>query len=117
MSVIKNPFFLFPCMVFWINQFLERVLNIFIPYVHSYLDDLMAMPVILGITLQIYRWIHPLKNSFAFTKVQVFVGVVYVSLIFEVLLPLWYETYIMDIWDIPCYVIGAFYFYLLINRK
>jgi radical SAM superfamily enzyme YgiQ (UPF0313 family) len=117
MSVFKNPYFISACLVFWLNQFLERVLNIFIPYVHAYLDDLLAMPVILGITLQVYRWIHPLKDGFTFSKTQVFVGWLYFSFLFEFLLPRWSSTYTADLLDVVCYGIGAIAFYKLINKK
>jgi hypothetical protein len=115
MTVIKNPYFIFPCLVFWINQYLERIEKIHLPFIHSYLDDLMAMPVILGITLQVYRWIHPSRSYFVFTKVQIIVAVVYISLLFEGLLPLYSDTYIRDVFDVVCYAVGAFYFHKLIN--
>ena len=117
MSVFKNPFFIFPCIVFWINQYVENSLGLFLPYVHSYLDDVMAMPVVLGFALQVYRWIHPLKDRFAFTKIQILVAVSYFSLIFELLLPIWSETYVRDPWDVLFYGLGAIWFYFLINKK
>ncbi|NHE56962.1 magnesium citrate secondary transporter [Cyclobacterium plantarum] len=117
MSILKNPYFLLPALLFWVNQYLERIQAIFIPYLYSYFDDLMAMPVVLGTTLQIYRWIHPLKNGFVFTPVQVMVGLVYFSILFEGLLPIWSSTYTRDFWDVGCYLIGTVYFYFLINRN
>ena len=117
MTVYKNPFFIFPCIVFWINQYVEKTLGVFIPYVHSYLDDGMAMPVVLGLALQVYRWIHPLKDRFAFTKVQILVGVAYFSFIFEVMLPIWSSTYIRDPLDVLFYMLGAVWFHYLINKK
>nr|WP_293016246.1 magnesium citrate secondary transporter [Mongoliibacter sp.] len=117
LTVFKNPWFIIACILFWINQFLEKILGIFIPYVHAYLDDLMAMPVVLGITLQVYRWIHPSKNQFVFSPGQVFVGFAYFSFLFEYLLPKWSDTYTADIWDIVCYAVGSIAFYMLINKK
>ncbi|SIS53909.1 magnesium citrate secondary transporter [Belliella pelovolcani] len=115
MSVISNPFFLFCCLLFWVNQAIERLWGIFIPWIHAYLDDLLAMPVIFGITLQIFRWIHPLRNQFVFTKVQLLVGWFYFSLIFEVFLPRRSDIYTADPWDVLCYAIGTLLFYKLIN--
>ncbi len=117
MSIFKNPYFLAASLFFWVNQFLEKVLKIFIPYVHAYLDDLLAMPVILGITLQVFKWIHPLKDDFVFSKTQVLVGWAYLSFLFEFLLPKWSSTYTGDILDIVCYGLGAVAFYKLINLK
>ncbi|HLU90748.1 MAG TPA: hypothetical protein VKZ51_13000 [Cyclobacteriaceae bacterium] len=117
MSVLKNPFFILSCVLFWVNQYLEKVRQIFIPFVHSYLDDLLLMPVALGITLQIYRWIHPAKEKFAFTKVQIAVAVIYFSILFEGLLPLWSDLYTRDLLDVVFYSIGAVLFYFLINNR
>lgn len=115
MAIFKNPFFIIPCIVFWINQYLEKKQNLFIPYVHAYLDDLMAMPVVLGITLQVFRWIHPLKQSFVFTKSQVFIGWAYFSFLFEFVLPIWSDIYKADIFDVVFYGIGAVVFFNFIN--
>lgn len=117
MSVFKNPYFLIACLLFWTNQFLEKVMKVFIPYVHAYLDDLLAMPVILGITLQVFRWIHPLKDDFVFSKTQVAVGWLYFSFLFELVLPRWSPIYTADILDVLCYGLGALAFYKLINLK
>lgn len=116
MSVLKNPFFWIPALLFTLNQLIERILNIHIPYIHAYLDDLLAMPVILGITLQVYRWIHPLKDAFIFTKAQTFVGFAYISFIFEWFLPRFSATYTADPWDVVCYGIGTLVFYHFINK-
>lgn len=116
MSLLKNPLFILSCLLFWINQYLEKVLQIFIPFVHSYLDDLLLMPVVLGLTLQIYRWIHPLKEKFSFTKIQIVVAVAYFSALFEGILPLWSNLYTRDLLDVVFYSIGAIIFYFLINK-
>jgi len=115
MAIFKNPFFIIPCIVFWTNQYLEKKQNIFIPFVHAYLDDLMAMPVVLGITLQAFRWIHPLKNAFVFTKFQVIIGFAYFSFLFEFVLPMWSDIYKADILDVVFYGVGALVFYNFIN--
>jgi hypothetical protein len=80
------------------------------------LDDLLAIPVILGNTLQIYKKIHPKKDRFTFTKTQILVAVIYVSLVFEWFLPKFSSTYIADFMDVVCYFAGGFYFYFLVNR-
>ncbi|WP_268035216.1 magnesium citrate secondary transporter [Algoriphagus sp. PAP.12] len=117
MSVFKNPFFFISAAFFWINQGAEKLFGRTSTFISSYSDDLLAMPVILGITLQVFQWIHPLKNQFRFTWVQCLVGFLYVSIAFEGVLPLYSETYTRDYWDIVCYAIGTFGFYKLINPE
>ncbi|MCH7401469.1 magnesium citrate secondary transporter [Belliella kenyensis] len=116
MSVLKNPLFIICCIAFWVNQAIERAWEIYIPWVHAYLDDLLAMPVIFGITLQIFRWIHPLKAKFRFSKKQLIIGWIYFSLIFEVFLPSRSDIYTADPWDVVCYGIGTIAFYIFINN-
>lgn len=116
MTIVKNPFFYIPTLLFLANQILEKVFGVFIPFVHAYLDDLLAIPVILGITLQIYKKIHPKRERFTFTKTQILVAVIYVSVVFEWFLPKYSSTYIGDILDVLCYVLGSVYFYFLVNQ-
>lgn len=117
MTVFKNLYFLTACVLFWINQAVERLLGIYIPFIHAYLDDLLAMPVVLGLTMQVFRWIHPLKNRFYFSKMQLTVGWLYFSFLFEVLLPRWSDIYTADIWDVVCYGVGTIIFDKFINSK
>lgn len=116
MAVIKNPYFFIPLLLFTGNQILEKGFGIFIPWVHSYLDDLFALPVILGITLLIYRRIHPLREKFRFKKEHVIVAFIYLSIVFEGLLPWYSDRYVRDIWDVLFYALGAVTFYFKINR-
>ncbi|EIM77694.1 hypothetical protein A3SI_05909 [Nitritalea halalkaliphila LW7] len=111
-----SPYFWVPALLFWINQYIERVLEIHLPYIHAYGDDLLAMPVVFGLTLQVYRWIHPLREAFIFTPAQLIVGLLYFSLLFEVLLPRFLSTYTADPWDVLCYALGTVYFHYLLNR-
>ncbi len=115
-SVLRQPLFILASIAFWINQFLERVLNVFIPVYHSYGDDLMAMPVVFGLCLQIMRWIHPLKNRLTFTRSQILVGLTYFALVFEGVLPLLSERYTADLLDVLCYVMGSVAFYYFMNH-
>ncbi len=117
MRIFKNPIFITCCLIFWINQAVEYWSFESFLFLYSYLDDLLAMPVILGLTLQIFQWIHPKKDNFRFTKTQVIVGFLYVSVAFEWFLPAYSDTYTRDFWDIFCYFLGTIVFYLGINPK
>ncbi len=115
-TVVKHPVFIVSAVLFWINQYLEKVMGIFIPIYHAYGDDLMAMPVAFGICLQVMRWLHPLKNQLVFTKRQLLIGLGYFSLVFEGILPLYAEKYVADPLDVVCYAIGSYVFYLFMNK-
>lgn len=115
-TVIKNPIFIFASLAFWINQYIEKVAGIFIPIYHSYGDDLMAMPVVFGLCLQVMRWWHPDREQLTFSKKQVLLGFVYFSLVFEVLLPLRSVTYTADPLDVLCYLFGTLLFLKFMNK-
>lgn len=86
-------------------------------FLHSYLDDLLAIPVVLGITLQAFRWMNTKNKQLVFSRNQVVVGVVYFGLLFEGLLPAWSSTYVRDPLDLLCYCIGSVYFWVFINNR
>lgn len=115
-DLFKNPLFIFASLAFWLNQFLEKSLGVFIPFYHSYGDDLMAMPVVFGICLQLMRWVHPLKTELVFTKKQLLIGLLYFSVIFELILPRLSSIYTADPFDVLCYAIGTLIFFKWMNR-
>tara|TARA_R110002050_G_scaffold24128_1_gene64461 strand:+ start:1664 stop:2041 length:378 start_codon:yes stop_codon:yes gene_type:complete len=117
MSIIRNPYFWTPCILFWANQYLEKIQGLFLPFLHSYLDDLLAIPVVLGITLQIFRWIYAKNKQMVFCRKQVIIGLLYFGFLFEGLLPAWSSTYVRDPFDLVCYGIGAIYFWFFINDR
>ncbi len=116
-SVLKHPLFIFAAIAFWTNQFLEKALGVFIPFYHSYGDDLMAMPVVFGLCLQTMRWIHPRKSDLVFNKNQILVALVYFSVVFEGVLPMLSDRYTADIFDVLCYGIGTLAFYYFMNQQ
>ncbi len=112
--ILKNTLFLICCLLFWTNQALEKA-GIIIPFVHAYADDLLAMPVVFGITLQSMRWIYPGGGLLVFSKTHVISGWLYFSLLMEAGLPRISATYTADIWDVVCYGIGSLAFWFWIN--
>lgn len=114
--MFKNPIFIFAIVAFWVNQFLEKSLDVVVPVYHSYGDDLMAMPVIFGICLQLMRWWHPLGEELTFSRNQILVGLIYISVVFELVLPCLSATYTGDLLDVLCYAFGAFVFQKFMNK-
>jgi hypothetical protein len=114
--MFKNPIFIFAIVAFWVNQYLEKSLGIVVPVYHSYGDDLMAMPVVFGIGLQLMRWWHPLGEELTFSRNQIIVGLIYISVVFELVLPRFSATYTGDLLDVLCYAFGAFVFQKFMNK-
>lgn len=115
--ILRQPVFIISASLFTLNLLYEKVSHRAIPWVHAYMDDLLCMPVVLGLTLQIFRFIHPHKENYSFAWHHVLVAVVYYSFIFEWFLPAHSSTYTRDLWDILCYALGGILFYFTLNKK
>lgn len=116
MDIFRHPIFIIASLLFWLNQYLEKSLGIFVPIYHAYGDDLMAMPVVFGICLQLMRWIYPLKSELIFSKKQLLIGLTYFSVVFELLLPRLSTTYTADPVDVICYMLGTWAFFKFMNK-
>ncbi len=118
LHTLKLPLVWGAMILFIINQLLERVGNISIPYVHAYLDDLLVMPIILGLSTQIIQWIHPAKEYYYLSKTHIIIALLFFSIVFELIYPVVYpENYTADPLDVLCYGIGGFVFYWMVTRK
>lgn len=115
-DLFKHPIFIFASLAFWVNQYLEKSLGIFVPIYHAYGDDLMAMPVVFGICLQVMRWCHPMGSQLTFSVKQVIIGLVYFSVVFEIALPIISKTYTADPLDVLCYGLGTLVFLKFMNK-
>ncbi len=118
MKLLLRPAFLVCLAIFSANQVLESN-KVFIPFIHSYADDVCALPVLLtlasaGMAL-VYYGRGSLERTYRLSFLQVLFALVYCSVVFEVVLPAYAARYIADKWDIAAYTVGAGIFYLFIN--
>jgi hypothetical protein len=84
MKMLSNPVFLVCLFLAIFNQILEKGHGIFIPYVHSYLDDLVCFPIVLTLGLAAYRWNNP---QYKLTTWHIWPVVLFYALYFEWYLP------------------------------
>ena len=116
-NTLKHPLVYGSIVIFVGYHILELTLTEPIPYLHAYLDDLVCMPIVLGLSTQIAQWIHPVKEYYYLTLIHVVLSVTFYSLLFELLLPLLNpERFTADLMDVFFYVMGAGIFYLLISK-
>lgn len=102
---LKHPFFIVSITLFTINYVVELA-GYSIPYVHAYLDDLLAMPVIFTIVLVLIRW-GAKKTDFNYSWLHLLVGFAYVSINFEWILPNISQSYTADWIDVTLYALGT----------
>ena len=117
-ATLRHPLVASSILLFIVHQIIERGYGYSIPIVHAYLDDLLCMPIILGLAMQFIQWIHPLKELYHLDKIAIAISVIFYSILFEIILPMASpSTYTADWIDVLLYSTGALLFYCLISRK
>lgn len=114
MRTLLNPTFLVCLVLASMNQILEKGFGIFIPIVHSYLDDLLCFPLMLTLGLAMYRHFNP---DYRLTGWHIWPTVIIYSDYFELYLPQTSAVYTADVLDVLMYVLGALIFQWFINRS
>ena len=110
----KQVIYCFFWFIFLINQLAQRYLNIVVPYIHSYLDDVLLFPIL----MPFIQWIH-----YVFTKKQIlpywFIALlfIYISATVEFLFPIWSNHFTFDWFDFGAYFIGLLIFELVFNKN
>lgn len=96
--------------IFIINQIAQNM-GVSSHFTSSYLDDLICFPIVFFIV----QWVHRrrINENFILPLSHIFVGVLFFSLIFEIILPMVSSRYIGDFYDVGFYFIGATIFYLI----
>ncbi|MCC5918265.1 MAG: hypothetical protein JJU02_13180 [Cryomorphaceae bacterium] len=113
---IFHPWFWFASVLFLINQWLESH-GIFIPFVHAYLDDVLAIPIVLGFTLAFQQQFTFQNRNYTFSYGHVIFMILLLSVYFEWYLPGKHDHHYADPWDVLAYSIGGFLFYYFMNKK
>jgi hypothetical protein len=103
-----SPYFWFSFLLFSANQVLERFHKI--PLLYSYLDDLLAPGIVLGVALFFFQKVFPADPSFVLDGKLLIVFVLLYSLLFEVIFPYTDARHTSDYWDILAYSMGTIIF-------
>ncbi len=81
----------------------------------SWLDDLLVMPLVLGLVLGLQR-LRRRDAAWVVPDLQIIAAVLLYAVLFEVLLPRWNAVAVADGWDVAAYAVGALIFRESINR-
>lgn len=114
MRTLIHPVFITAVLLSAVNQLLERN-GIFLPVIHSYLDDLLCFPIVLTVGLTGYRILHQ-DGSYTLGPWQVWPAVVLYAVVFEWVLPSTSPVYTSDVLDVAAYVVGTMVFLRWVNR-
>jgi hypothetical protein len=115
MKTLFNHWFIAGCIT-WLITTIFRRLHHPLPYVNGYINDAVAIPVIANLGLWFQRVVMVKNNTYVLSAGHVIFIVVYVSFVFEYLLPMFSKTYTGDWIDALLYVIGGLFFYKVMNK-
>lgn len=111
-KTLTHPVFILAVLLATINQLAERN-GIFLPIIHSYLDDVLCFPIMLTTGLSVYRLAWPDYRLSPWHIWPLFFVVVF---LFEIYLPKTSEIYTADPLDILAYLVGIYIFSATINQ-
>ena len=116
MKTILLPAWWIPLALFLLHQFMQKILGWNHLWVDSYLDDLLCMPVFLGLVLVERRW-WLRQPAYCFPLFDTLLMILALSLIYEEIFPLISSQFTKDLWDYFYYFAGGIFFYFCINKK
>jgi peptidoglycan/LPS O-acetylase OafA/YrhL len=97
--------------VYLINLYLKVNLISVHWFVRNYLNDLLCLPLVLFGATWVLR-IYFKQPKLQLDKWKILFALIVFSVVFEVLAPEKYLVHTGDPWDVFCYVVGAFAFWL-----
>jgi uncharacterized membrane protein YwzB len=98
----------------FVANYILQYFNISTAFSRNYLDDLLAMPVILGSSRAAIRFLYNDKTwQLEFSMVAI--TFILVCVLFEVILPYYSDQATADISDVICYGIGVVLYQLLLE--
>ena len=115
MKVLTSPVFIICSLLFVAHQVLQKGLDITFPLVDRYLDNLLAMPIILSLLLVERQYLFKRGKAYRLSALDVIIATVFIALISEIVFPLFSEDFTTDWWDIVFLGLGSLIFYIAIN--
>lgn len=114
-TMLLRPWFLGAVGLALIHQILQKILGIHVPIVDSYLDPLLFLPILLQLILLERRFVFGKGSQYALSWYHIFGVVVLVSVLVELLFPVWNPLLTADYKDVICYLIGGTAFGVFFN--
>lgn len=114
-NMLICPWFLGMLVLVLIHQIVQKVLNLNIPILDSFLDPLLFMPILLHLILWERRFLFGKGSRYVLSWRQIIVILIFVTVFCEYFFPRWNHDFTMDYWDILCYSVGALLFGTFFN--
>lgn len=99
----------------WLTHLCLLFFKIHIKFIDNYLDDLVVLPIILGISTIIQQKFIT-NNSFTVNYKTIIYSWLYFCIVFECIIPRFNRHFTTDWFDCIAYGIGALYFVCFQNK-
>lgn len=116
MQVLKSPVFIISLVLFIIHQIMQKILDIHFSLFDRYLDNLLAMPIILTLLMIERRYLLGRKHTYSLSLLEIFIATVFIIVVAEIAFPLLSRDFTTDWWDVLFYALGSTIFYLTVNQ-
>lgn len=100
--------------IIFVSNYFLQIIGVSTSFTRNYLDDLLALPIILWLTRTFLRIIYPNQRYHELSFSMLCATFLMVSILFEWLLPKYYEHLTADIFDVFCYAFGVLFYQLFI---
>ncbi len=115
MKTLLNRWFI-ACCIIWLIITITRRLGHPVPLINGYINDVAAIPVIANLGLWFQR-VYIVKTDYYILGLKHIVLIVmYVTIVFEIILPRISKIYTADWIDALLYIVGGLFFYLVMNK-
>lgn len=111
----RYPFLVF-LLVLYVVHLVLKFGRVPVPVFFShYFADLLCMPLLLSGAALFMRWLRADAGLYL-SGAMILVATLYVSLVFECVLPPFFQRYTTDVWDVVMYGVGGGLFYFFQKR-
>jgi hypothetical protein len=117
LAVFRNPLLQVCSFLYVLHTVLRQFVAIENAFLNYYLNDLLCLPLVLGAAVFLQRNLVLRQPAYALTAWQIGLVVVYFSVMFEGVIPLFVSRYTADFRDVICYGLGGWLFWYFGQAK
>ena len=98
------------------HQASQKIFHLRIAFADHYLDNLVAMPLLLEVMVVERKWLYGM-NDFDLSRLEITIATIYIIFISEWLFPMLSHRFYFDWWDLVCYAAGALLFAVVQQKE
>lgn len=104
--------FIISFLAFLVHQYLQKIADVHYPFIDSFLDPLLFLPILLPLIVWERRLIRHVP-TYSMPWSHVLGYIILISILCEIVLPIWNKRMTSDIIDVLFYAVGGFVYGIL----